>query len=83
MELTLVVAVKDIGSNNHRLDGKVCDQGRSVGKIKFTRNRKMVGNVGGIPPPRNFLSEIVRNAEKLLKSRKLNGAPWCYLKRSF
>ena len=51
MELTFV-AVKDIWqlqlSWPHPC--KVCDQGRSVGKIKFTRNKKMVG-VGGLPPP--------------------------------
>jgi len=42
MELTCVVAVKDIWPSwLHPC--KVCDQGRSVGKIKFTWNRKMVG----------------------------------------
>ena len=45
MELTFVVAVKDIWQLQPSWlhPCKVCDQGHSVGKIKFTRNRKMVG----------------------------------------
>jgi len=50
MELTFVIPVKDIWQFS-----KVCDQGRSVGKIKFTRNRikKMVGN-----PPLDYCHSI-------------------------
>ena len=48
MELTFVVAVKDIWQLQPSWL-QVCDQGRSVGKIKFTRNRKMVGL--GVSPP--------------------------------
>ena len=49
MELTFVVAVNDIWQLQPSWlhPCKVCDQGRSVGKIKFTRNRKMVG-LGGL-----------------------------------
>ena len=45
MELTFVAAVKDIWQLQPSWlhPYKVCDQGRSVGKIKFTRNRKMTG----------------------------------------
>ena len=44
MELTFVVAVKDIWLQpSWRHHCKVCDKGRSVGKTKFTRNSKMVG----------------------------------------
>ena len=45
MELTFVVAVQDIWQLQPSWlhPCKVCDQRRSVGKIKFTRNRKMVG----------------------------------------
>ena len=45
MNLTFVVAVKDIWQlQPHWLHPhKVCDRGRSVGKIMFTRNRKTVG----------------------------------------
>ena len=50
MELTFVVAVKDIWQLQPYW--MVCDQGRSVDKIKFTRNRKMVGGWG--PRHRNF-----------------------------
>ena len=44
MELTFVVAVNDIWQLQPSWlhTRKVCDQGRSVSKIKFTRNRKMV-----------------------------------------
>ena len=51
MELTFVVAVKDIWQLQPSWlhPCKVCDQGHSVGKINFTRNRKMVG-VGDIFP---------------------------------
>jgi len=53
MELTFVVAVKDIWQLQlswlHHC--KVCDQGRSVGKIKFTRW--------------NFFLKKVGNAEKI------------------
>ena len=43
MELTFVVAVKDIWQLQPSWlhPYKVCYQGRSMGKIKFTRNRKM------------------------------------------
>ena len=51
-----------------------CDQGRSVGKIKFAQNRKMV---------RISFSEKVGTAEKILKSKTHNGAFWPYLKRRF
>ena len=53
MELIFVVAFKDIWQLQPSWlhPCKVWDQGRSVGKIKFSRNRKMVG-VGGLPPPR-------------------------------
>ena len=44
MELTCIAAVKDIWQLQpywlHPC--KICDQGRSVGKIKFTRTRKIV-----------------------------------------
>ena len=55
MELTFVVAVKDIWQFQPSWlhPCKVCDQGRSKGKIKFTRNRKMVG-VGGPPAGISF-----------------------------
>ena len=74
MELKFVVAVNDIWQLKpywlHPC--KVCDQGRSVGKIKYIRDRKMMG--GGCPP-RNFFSfEKVGTAKNLLKSRTLNGA---------
>ena len=56
MELKFVVAVNDIWQLKpywlHPC--KVCDQGRSVGKIKSIRDRKMVGG-GGAPPPPEFL----------------------------
>ena len=73
MELPFVVAVNDLWQLQtfwlHPC--KVCDQGRSVGKIKFTPNRKMIG----VGVPRNFFfSQKVGTAEKLLKSRELNGA---------
>ena len=47
IKLTFVVAVKDIWQlQPHWLHPhKVCDLGRSVGKIMFTRNRKTVGVV--------------------------------------
>ena len=43
MELTFVVAVKDIWQLRPSWlhPCKVCDQGHSVGKIKFTRNGKL------------------------------------------
>ena len=55
MELTFVVAVNDIWQLQPSWlhPCKVCDQGRRVGKIKFTRNRKMVG-VGGFEMLRTF-----------------------------
>ena len=70
MKLTFVVAVKDIWQLQPSWlhPCKVCDQGRSMGKIKFTRNSKMVG-LGIFPTPIFF-----GNAEKILKSRMLNGA---------
>jgi len=45
MELTFVFAVKDIWQLQQSWSHpcKVCDQGRSVDKIKFTRNSKTVG----------------------------------------
>ena len=45
MELTFVVTVKNVWQLQPSWlhPCKVCDQGRSVGKINFTRNRKMVG----------------------------------------
>jgi len=45
MELTFVVAVNTIWQLQPSWLNpcKVCDQRRSVGKIKFTRNRKTVG----------------------------------------
>ena len=47
MDLTFVIAVNDIWQLQpswlHPYN--VCDQGRSVGKLKFTRNSKMVGVV--------------------------------------
>ena len=48
MELTFVVAVNTISQLQPSWlhPCKVCDQGRSVGKIKFTRNRKTVGGWG-------------------------------------
>ena len=51
MELTFVVAAKDIWQLQPYwpYPRKACDQGRSVGKIKFIRNRKFVG-VGGVTP---------------------------------
>ena len=66
MELTFVVAVNDIWQLQPSWlhPCKVCDQGRSVGKIMFTRNRKMVG--GWRVPLGNF--------EKKRKSKTLNGA---------
>ena len=74
MELTFV-AVKDIWQLQpswlHPCN--VCDQGPIVGKIKFTRNRKMVGGWGA---PRNFW-------KKGWYAGRLNGAFLCYLKRCF
>jgi len=67
MELTFVVAVKDIWQLQPPY--KVRDQGRSIGKIKFIRNRKMVFEMEW-----NFLFKKVRNTEKNLKPRTLNGA---------
>ena len=57
MELTFVVAVKGIWQllPSWLHPCKVCDQGRRVGKIKFTRNRKMVG--GLVFSPGIFFSE--------------------------
>ena len=51
MELTSVVAVNDIWQLQPYwlYPRKVCDQGRSVGRIKFTQNSKLVV-VGGVPP---------------------------------
>ena len=61
MELIFVVVVKDIWQLQPSWlhPCKVCDQGRSVRKIKFTRNKKMVG-VGCLapPPPSKFLFPI-------------------------
>jgi len=59
MELTFVVAVKDIWQFQPSWlhPCKVCDQGRSKGKIKFTRNRKMVG-VGGPPAGISFFLKL-------------------------
>ena len=53
IELTCVVAVKDIWQIQPSWlhPCKVCDHGRSVGKIKFTRNRKMWGSGASPPPP--------------------------------
>ena len=55
MESTFVVAVKAVCQfQSYWLHPcKICDQGRSVGKMKFIRNRKMVGGLGA--PHRNFL----------------------------
>ena len=79
MELTFVVAINAIWQRQSSWlhPCKVCDQGCSVDKIKFTRNRKMVG-VRGLPatPPRTRISNFkqVGNVEKLLKSMTLNSA---------
>ena len=56
MELTFVVAVKDIWQVQPYW--MVCDQGRSVDKIKFTRNRKMVGGLGSPPPEFLFQKKL-------------------------
>ena len=66
MELTFVVAVKDIWQlqPSWLQHCQVCDQGRSVGKIKFTRNRKMVGSWGSPPPPDFFLKKCWKCWEK-------------------
>ena len=57
---------------------KVWHQGRSVGKIKFTRNIKMAGGWEPPPPPS---AVKVGTAEKMLKSR--THTFWRYLKRCF
>ena len=51
MELTFVVAFKNIWQLQPSWlhPCKVCDQGRSVGKIMFTRNKKMIGG-WRVPP---------------------------------
>mgnify|MGYP000208108555 FL=1 len=51
MEFTFVITVKEVWQlqQSWLYPCKVCDQGRSVGKIKFTRNTKMV--VGCLPSP--------------------------------
>ena len=77
MELTFVVAVQDMWQLQPSWlhPCQVCDQGRSVGKIKFTQNKEMVE--GWVSPPlphthisRNFFfTKKVGNAEKSLKSR--------------
>ena len=59
----------------------VCDQGRSVGKIMFTRNRKMIG--GWVPPTEFLFQKNVGHFEKKLKSKTLNGAFWRNMKRCF
>ena len=86
MELTFVVAVTNIWQLQPSWlhPCRVCDQGRSVGKIKFTWNSKTVG-VGGLPPnPRNFFFKKKMEMLRIfLKSRALNGAFWRYLKRCF
>ena len=75
MELKFVVAVNDIWQLKpywlHPC--KVCDQGRSVDKIKFTRNRKMVGGLES-PPPEFLFQKKIGTAEINLKSRTHNGA---------
>ena len=73
MELTFVVAVKGIWQllPSWLHPCKVCDQGRRVGKIKFTRNRKMVG--GLVFPPRNIFFRKVGSADKKMKSRTHTG----------
>ena len=78
MELTFVVAVKDIWQLQPSWlhPCKVCGQGHSVGNIKFTRNRKMVG-IWGPSPPRNLFFH------KNWKSKTLNGEFLRYLKRCF
>ena len=61
MELTFVVAVKNIWQLQHSWlqHCTVCDKGRSVCLIKFTRNRKTVGGCG---LPGNSFSKKVGNA---------------------
>ena len=53
MELTFVVAVNGVWQLQPSWlhPCKFCDQGHNVGKIKFTRNRKMVGVSLSPPPP--------------------------------
>ena len=63
--MEFVVAVKDIWQLQPSWlhSCKVCDQGRSVGKIMFTRNKKMVSPYPS-PPPHQGISyskmEILR-----------------------
>ena len=65
MELICVVGVKDIWQLKPSWlhPCKVCEHGRSVGQIKFTRNRKMVGGLG-VPPPGISFSYKVGTAVK-------------------
>ena len=87
MELIFVVAVKDIcqlqpSTTVLAAPCKVCDQGHSVGKIKFTRNKKMFGCLPPPPPGISFSKKMLEMLRKW-KSMTLNGALLRYLKRCF
>ena len=71
MELTFIVAVKNIWQLQPSWlhSCKVCEQGRSIGKLKFSRSRKMLG---GLPAVIYFSQKVV--TAEILKSRTLNGA---------
>ena len=73
IELTCVVAVRDIWQIQPSWlhPCKVCDHGRSVGKIKFTRNRKMWGS-GSSPPPRKLLFRKSWNCGKTFENKAAN-----------